>query len=68
MRIEDVLPSLGLGLIVVHGENDVIISHCYAARLAAAHDGTLLVVPRATHSWPYGDADRFADTVEDHLR
>lgn len=65
LRIEDVLPDVAAALTVVHGENDVITSHAYAARLAADHSGTLLVVPRATHSWPYADADRFADTIQD---
>lgn len=68
LRIEDVLPDVAAALTVVHGENDVITSHAYAARLAADHSGTLLVVPRATHSWPYADADRFADTIQDVIR
>jgi pimeloyl-ACP methyl ester carboxylesterase len=64
VRIEDVLPVVSAELTVVHAENDVITSHPYAAGLAADHGGELLVVPNATHSWPYADADRFADTVE----
>jgi pimeloyl-ACP methyl ester carboxylesterase len=50
-------------LTVVHAEHDAITSHTYAAALAAAHSGRLLVVPEAAHSWPYRDADRFAETV-----
>jgi pimeloyl-ACP methyl ester carboxylesterase len=64
VRIEDLLPNLRARLTVVHGENDAITSHSYAAGLATDHGGELLVVPNATHSWPYADADRFADTVQ----
>jgi pimeloyl-ACP methyl ester carboxylesterase len=64
VRIEDLLPGLRARLTVVHGENDAITSHSYAAGLATDHGGELLVVPNATHSWPYADADRFADTVQ----
>jgi hypothetical protein len=67
VRIEDLLPRLGAALTVGHAEHDVITSHSYAARLAADHRGRFIVVPGATHSWPYADADRFADTVEDVL-
>lgn len=49
---------------VVHAQHDGITSHCYAAQLAADHGGELLIVPNATHSWPYADVDRFADTVQ----
>ena len=64
MRIEDLLESLSARLTVVHAENDAITSHCYAAELAADHGGELLIVPNATHSWPYADADRFSYTVQ----
>ncbi len=64
VRVEDLLPRLRTRLTVVHGENDAITSHSYAARLATGHGGELLVVPNATHSWPYADTDRFADTVK----
>jgi|SRR4051794_24375231 len=63
VRLEDVLPRVPVALAVVHGADDVICSHAYAAALAADHGGRLVVVPGATHSWPYADADRFADTV-----
>ena len=53
VRIEDVLTGAGAELTVVHGEDDVITSHAYAAGLAANHLGQLVVVPGATHSWPY---------------
>jgi hypothetical protein len=64
LRIEDVLPASRSSLSVVHAEHDAITSHAYAAALAGDHDGRLVVVPRATHSWPYGDPARFADLVE----
>lgn len=64
VRIEDLLPEVAAGLVVVHGERDVITSHAYASRLAVDSGGRLIVVPGATHSWPYADAARFADTVE----
>ena len=63
VRLEDVLPRVPAALAVVHAADDVICSHAYAAALAADHGGRLVVVPGATHSWPYADADRFADTV-----
>ena len=63
IRLEQVLTGWPGGLTVVHGEADVITSHGYAAALATQHDARLLIVPAATHSWPYGDPARFADTV-----
>lgn len=65
VHIEELLPAIAASVTVVHAENDVITSHSYAARLAAA--GELVVVPGATHSWPHADADRFADLVESLL-
>jgi pimeloyl-ACP methyl ester carboxylesterase len=68
VRIEDE-PLGAVGRVtVVHAEHDAITSHTYAAALAAAHSGRLLVVPAAVHSWPYRDAGRFADTVAGLLR
>ncbi|MGH3915203.1 MAG: alpha/beta fold hydrolase [Pseudonocardiaceae bacterium] len=67
VRIEDFLPGLGARLTVVHAENDAITSHSYAAELAVDHGGELLVVPNATHSWPYADVDRFVDMVQGML-
>jgi len=42
----------------------VITSHDYAARLAADHGGRLIVLPGATHSWPYGDPRRFTELLD----
>jgi pimeloyl-ACP methyl ester carboxylesterase len=49
---------------VIHAEHDVITSHDYAARLAADHGGRLIVLPGATHSWPYGDPRRFTGLLD----
>ena len=49
---------------VVYGEDDEVSSHSYAAFLAAKHGARLIIVPEATHSWPFRDADRFAALVE----
>ncbi|HEX3614196.1 MAG TPA: alpha/beta fold hydrolase [Sporichthyaceae bacterium] len=68
LHLEDVLPGVAATLTVVHAEIDRITSHAYAARLAAERSARLVVVPGATHSWPYGDAERFADLVEEVLR
>jgi pimeloyl-ACP methyl ester carboxylesterase len=68
VRLEDLLAGVAAELTVVHAEDDVITSHAYAAALAADHGGRLVVVPQATHSWPYGDPDRFAETLAGLLR
>jgi pimeloyl-ACP methyl ester carboxylesterase len=68
VRIEKVLPDVDAPVIVVHGERDSITSHSYAAMLAAPPGRRLVVVPGATHSWPYADEERFADLVEATLR
>jgi pimeloyl-ACP methyl ester carboxylesterase len=68
VRIEDTLGRLDCPVTVVHGEMDSITSHAYAAALAGGSGRRLVVVPGATHSWPYADEDRFADLVEGVLR
>ena len=67
LPIEGLLTSGGARLTVVHAEHDTITSHHYAARIAAAGGGRLVVVPGAPHSWPYADEERFADTVAEWL-
>ncbi|WP_232665632.1 alpha/beta fold hydrolase [Pseudonocardia sp. TRM90224] len=64
VHIEDHLDRLAGRLTVVHAERDVITSHAYAARLVQSDPARLVVVPGATHSWPYQDEARFADLVE----
>jgi acetyl esterase/lipase len=61
--IEELLPDVTSRLTVIHAERDAITSHAYAARLAGRDSGRLLIVPGATHSWPYRDEDRFTDTI-----
>lgn len=68
VRIEDLVDDVSARLTVVHAERDAVTSHAYAARLAIDHGGTLVVVPGATHSWPYADERRFGDLVERLLR
>ena len=63
VRLEDLLPQVDAPVTVVHGERDSITSHSYAAMLAAAPGRQLVVVPGATHSWPYADEERFADLL-----
>src|SRR3954454_7309896 len=47
VRLEDVLPRVPVALAVVHGADDVICSHAYAAALAADHGGGGVGGPRA---------------------
>jgi pimeloyl-ACP methyl ester carboxylesterase len=61
VHLERVLPDVDAPVTVVHAEQDSITSHSYAAMLAAAPGRQLVVVPGATHSWPYADEERFAD-------
>ena len=62
VRIDDVVGRVAAEVTVVQGKDDAVTSHAYAAALAADLRVRLIVVPGATHSWPYGDADRFAVT------
>jgi pimeloyl-ACP methyl ester carboxylesterase len=64
IAIERLLPGVSCPVTVVHAERDVITSHAYAAHLAAAADGDLVVVPGATHSWPHDDPARFAALID----
>jgi pimeloyl-ACP methyl ester carboxylesterase len=64
VEIERCLPRVDAALSVVHGERDVITSHVYAARLATDHGGQLIVLPAATHSWPYGDQRGFTELLD----
>lgn len=63
VHLESALADVPVPVTVVHAERDVVTSHTYAALLAATTGGRLVVVPGATHSWPFADADRFADLV-----
>jgi pimeloyl-ACP methyl ester carboxylesterase len=68
VEIEELLPDVTCPVTVVHSDGDVITSHSYAARLAAAAAGELVLVPGATHSWPHDDAARFASLIDRLLR
>ncbi len=63
VRLEKVLADVRCRITVVHAERDVVTSHGYAAGLATVFGGQLVVVPGATHSWPYADGPGFADLV-----
>ena len=61
---ERVLDGVRAPVTIVRGTHDVVTSHAWAAALAAGGAGReLVLVPGATHSWPYGDEERFADLV-----
>jgi pimeloyl-ACP methyl ester carboxylesterase len=64
VEVEQLLPAVSVPVTVVHAERDIITSHAYAARLAADHGARFVVVPGASHSWPYRDESRFADLAE----
>ena len=68
LRLETVLADVPCPITVVHAERDVVTSHGYAARLATVFGRQLVVVPGATHSWPYADGPGFADVVAAVLR
>ncbi|HVD22585.1 MAG TPA: alpha/beta hydrolase [Lapillicoccus sp.] len=68
VRLEKVLADVSCPITVVHAERDVVTSHGYAAGLATVFGQQLVVIPGATHSWPYADGPGFADLVEGLLR
>jgi pimeloyl-ACP methyl ester carboxylesterase len=68
VRLEKVLADVLCPITVVHAERDVVTSHGYAAGLATVFGQQLVVIPGATHSWPYADGPGFADLVEGLLR
>jgi len=67
LRLEDMSLPRSVRTCVVHADSDLITSHEYAASLAATWGGQFVSVPHATHSWPYGDPDRFAGLMEQLL-
>lgn len=64
VEIERVLHPLPVPTDVVHAEHDRITSHSYASRLAAGLGARLVLLPGASHSWPYRHERAFADLVE----
>jgi pimeloyl-ACP methyl ester carboxylesterase len=67
LHLEAVLPTVRAALTIVHAECDGLTTHAYANQLAQAHGGRLVVVPGASHSWPYQDERRFVRVMEDAL-
>ena len=65
VHLEDVLPDVDTDLTVVHADADQLTSHAYAAALAYANGGRLLLAPNAPHSWPTGDPDRFVRLIDE---
>jgi pimeloyl-ACP methyl ester carboxylesterase len=68
VRLEKVLADVPCPITVVHAERDIVTSHDYAAGLATVFGQQLVVIPGATHSWPYADGAGFADLVAAVLR
>jgi pimeloyl-ACP methyl ester carboxylesterase len=68
VRLEDALAEVDTRVTIVHAEHDAVTSHGYAASLATDYHSPLVIVPSATHSWPYADETRFATTMEGVLR
>lgn len=68
IEIEHVLDPLPVPTDVVHAEHDQITSHSYAARLATGLGARLVLLPGATHSWPYRHEHAFADLIENVLK
>jgi pimeloyl-ACP methyl ester carboxylesterase len=68
VRLEKVLADVACPVTVVHAERDVVTSHGYAAGLATVFGQQLVIIPGATHSWPYADGPGFADLVAAVLR
>lgn len=63
VEVERVLAPLSVPTTVVHAEHDQITSHEYAARLATDLGAPLVLLPGATHSWPFREEEAFADLV-----
>jgi pimeloyl-ACP methyl ester carboxylesterase len=68
LHLEEALTEVNVPLTIVHTTSDPFTSHAYAAALASAHSGQLLVAPDAPHSWPTGDEDRFLRLVDELLQ
>lgn len=65
VRLEEMLPDVRAELTLIHAEQDQLSSHHFAAGLAAAYDGRLLVLPGGNHSWPTGDQGRFVELMDE---
>ena len=67
LHLEDILGEVSADLTIVHADYDHLTSYGYAAQLAAAFSGTLLVAPSGSHSWPTNDPDGFLLLVDELL-
>jgi pimeloyl-ACP methyl ester carboxylesterase len=65
LRLEDILAEVTAELTIVHADYDQLTSYAFAAQLAAEFDGTLLVAPSGSHSWPTKDPDGFLRLVDE---
>ncbi len=63
LRLEDQLPRVRSPITVVHADADRLSPLPFAAALADASGARLIVMPDASHSWPYRDPDRFVALV-----
>ena len=65
LRLEDILGQVRAELTIVHADYDQLTSYAFAAQLAADFNGTLLVAPSGSHSWPTKDPEGFLRLIDE---
>ena len=65
LPLEDILGQVSAKLTIVHADYDQLTSYAFAAQLAADFDGTLLVAPNGSHSWPTKDPEGFVRLIDE---
>jgi pimeloyl-ACP methyl ester carboxylesterase len=65
LPLEDILGQVSAKLTIVHADYDQLTSYAFAAQLAADFDGTLLVAPSGSHSWPTNDPEGFLRLINE---
>ena len=65
LPLEDILGQVSAKLTIVHADYDQLTSYAFAAQLAADFDGTLLVAPSGSHSWPTKDPEGFVRLIDE---
>jgi pimeloyl-ACP methyl ester carboxylesterase len=65
LQLEDILGDVSAQLTIVHADYDQLTTYAYAAQLAADFNGTLLVAPSGSHSWPTNDPEGFLRLVDE---
>ena len=65
LNLEDILGEVTAEQTIVHADYDQLTSYAFAARLAADFNGTLLVAPNGSHSWPTNDPGGFLRLVDE---